>query len=143
MPDMTNPGTPSPDWSRPPRLIHLLLALAITIQLFLGSFMRSPHPGRPDSAGFEAHENLGATILFLIILHWTWSCTHPDEGLRHLSQPVPQQCRGGTDFVRHKRADTDRVPLDELQPAGAVATMVLAPPANVLATDSRMASWSA
>lgn len=81
---MTPPQIPSPNWSRPLRLIHLLLAIAVTVQLFLGSFMHSPHPGRPDSAGFIAHEILGATILVLVVLHWIWSCTHPGEGLRHL-----------------------------------------------------------
>lgn len=81
---MTTPEAKTSYWSRPLRLIHLLLALAVTSQLFLGSFMRSPHPGRPDSASFEAHEILGATILVLIIVHWIWSCTHPNEGVRHL-----------------------------------------------------------
>ncbi len=80
----TTSESTSPAWSRPLRLIHLLLVIAVTVQLFLGSFMRSPHPGRPDSAGFEAHEILGGTILVLIILHWIWSCTHPHEGLRRL-----------------------------------------------------------
>ncbi|MGH7747830.1 MAG: cytochrome b/b6 domain-containing protein, partial [Candidatus Dormibacteria bacterium] len=50
-------------WSRPLRLLHLLLAVVVTAQLFIGSFMRSPHPGRPDTFGFETHEILGATIL--------------------------------------------------------------------------------
>lgn len=71
-------------WSRPLKTIHFLLAAAVTAQLFVGSFMRSPHPGRPDTFGFETHEVLGAAILVLIILHWLWSCTHPNEGLRHL-----------------------------------------------------------
>ncbi|MGH8398540.1 MAG: cytochrome b/b6 domain-containing protein [Gammaproteobacteria bacterium] len=71
-------------WSRSLRLIHLLLAIGVTAQLFIGSFMHSPHPGHPDTLGFEIHEILGATILVLIILHWLWSLTHPNEGLRHL-----------------------------------------------------------
>lgn len=81
---MTTPEPSLQRWSRPLRLVHLLLALAVTIQLFLGSFMRSPHPGRLDSVGFLAHEILGATILVLVALHWVWSCTHPSEGLGHL-----------------------------------------------------------
>lgn len=71
-------------WSRPLRTIHLLLAVAVTAQLFIGSFMRDPHPGQPDSFGFMCHEVIGASILMLIIVHWTWTLTHPDEGLRHL-----------------------------------------------------------
>lgn len=71
-------------WSRPLRLLHLLLAIGVTAQLFIGSFMRSPHSGHPDSFGFKIHEILGFTILALIILHWLWSFTHPNEGLRHL-----------------------------------------------------------
>ncbi|MGB9429498.1 MAG: cytochrome b/b6 domain-containing protein [Gammaproteobacteria bacterium] len=81
---MSDQGTATVHWSRPLRLIHLLLAIAVTAQLFIGSFMHSPHSGRPDTFGFETHEILGATILALIILHWLWSCTHPHEGLRHL-----------------------------------------------------------
>lgn len=71
-------------WSTPLRLLHLLLAVAVTTQLFIGSFMRSPHTGRPDTFGFETHEILGFTILALILLHWLWSFTHPQEGLGHL-----------------------------------------------------------
>ncbi|MGH8279204.1 MAG: cytochrome b/b6 domain-containing protein [Gammaproteobacteria bacterium] len=71
-------------WSRPLRTIHLLLAIAVTAQLFIGSFMRSPHPHRPDTFGFMSHEVLGATILVLIAVHWLWSFTHPQEGLHHL-----------------------------------------------------------
>ncbi len=66
------------------RLLHLLLAIAVTAQLFIGSFMRSPHASRPDSFGFESHEILGFTILTLLLLHWLWSATHPHEGLHHL-----------------------------------------------------------
>lgn len=75
---------PAAQWSRPLRLIHLLLAAAVSTQLFIGSFMRSPHPGRPDTFGFMSHEVIGAIILALIIVHWLWSFTHPHEGLRHL-----------------------------------------------------------
>jgi cytochrome b561 len=74
----------SGQWSRPLRLLHLLLAIAVTLQLCIGSLMRSPHQGRPDTFGFEAHEVLGFTVLALILLHWLWSVTHPNEGLRHL-----------------------------------------------------------
>lgn len=71
-------------WSRPLRLLHLLLATAVTAQLFIGSFMHGPHHGRPDTYGFEVHEILGFTILVLVVLHWLWSFSHPHEGLRHL-----------------------------------------------------------
>ena len=81
---MANEEIPTSRWSRPLRAIHLLLAIAVTAQLFIGSFMRSPHAGRPDTFGFETHEFLGFAILALILLHWIWSATHPNEGLRHL-----------------------------------------------------------
>jgi len=71
-------------WSRPLRLLHLLLAIGVTVQLSIGSFMHSPRQGRPDSFGFETHEILGLTLLALVVLHWLWSLTHPNEGLRHL-----------------------------------------------------------
>lgn len=75
---------PTGQWSRSLRLLHLLLAITVTAQLFIGSFMYSPHHGRPDTFGFEMHEILGFTILALILLHWLWSFIHPNEGLRHL-----------------------------------------------------------
>lgn len=77
-------NTTTMQWSRPLRAIHLLLAIAVTAQLFVGSFMRSPHPGRPDTFGFLSHEVIGAGILVLVVLHWLWSLTHPAEGIGHL-----------------------------------------------------------
>lgn len=71
-------------WSRPLRIIHLLLALAVTAQLFVGSFMRGPHPARPDSFGFASHEVLGTAILLLVVAHWLWILAHPAEGWRGL-----------------------------------------------------------
>lgn len=81
---MAATGHTAAQWSRPLRTIHLLLAAAVTAQLFIGSFMRSPHPGRPDTFGFMSHEVIGAIILALIIVHWLWTFTHPNEGIRHL-----------------------------------------------------------
>ena len=81
---MTDVQMPDAQWSRPLRLIHLLLAAAVTAQLFIGSFMRSPHPGRADTFGFVTHEVMGAIILALIVAHWLWTFTHPREGIRHL-----------------------------------------------------------
>lgn len=81
---MSVPENPAGQWSRPLRVIHLSLAIAVSAQLFIGSFMRSPHTGRPDTFGFMSHEVIGAIILALVILHWLWSFTHPREGLGHL-----------------------------------------------------------
>ena len=78
------PENPAGQWSRPLRVMHLLLAIAVSAQLFIGSFMRSPHTGRADTFGFMSHEVIGAIILGLVILHWLWSFTHPREGLSHL-----------------------------------------------------------
>lgn len=71
-------------WSGPLRTLHLLLAIAVTAQLFIGAFMRDPRPGRADSFGFMCHEVIGASILALLILHWGWTLAHPNEGIRHL-----------------------------------------------------------
>ncbi len=79
-PQENHPGR----WSRPLRLLHLLLAISVTAQLILGGVMDGPRPGRPESASFEIHEVLGFSILALIILHWWWSFTHPAEGVHHL-----------------------------------------------------------
>ena len=77
-------ATDSNAWSRPLRIIHALLAAAVTAQLIVGSLMRHPHPGRPDTVSFISHEILGALILVLVIVHWAWSIRHPGEGRRHL-----------------------------------------------------------
>lgn len=98
---MTSIPDPSPTWSRPLKLVHLLLATAVTIQLFLGSFMRSPHPAQADSAGFLAHEILGAIILVLVLAHWAWSSTHPAEGLRRLFPWTRRGLRNVYADVRH------------------------------------------
>lgn len=71
-------------WSLPLRIIHALLAAAVSAQLLVGSLMRSPHPGRADTFGFMTHELLGALILVLVVVHWGWSIGHPGEGLKHL-----------------------------------------------------------
>lgn len=75
---------PSPEWSRTAKILHLLLALLVTLQLFVGSFMRSPHARQPDSFGFISHEILGAAIVCVLIAFWCWACARPEAGVRHL-----------------------------------------------------------
>ncbi len=74
---------PPTQWSKSLRAIHLLLAIAVTAQLLVGSLMHSPEPGEPDSLGFLSHEVIGTLALVLLVIHWFWSVTHPDEGIRH------------------------------------------------------------
>jgi cytochrome b561 len=104
---MATPEFPVTKWSRPLRLIHFLLAATVTAQLFIGSFMRSPRPGRPDSFGFMSHEAIGATILALVAVHWLWSFSHPDEGIRHLFPWTRTGMRNIVDelrqAIRHRR----------------------------------------
>lgn len=61
-------------YSRPIRILHLLLAAGITAQLALSLVMEVPKPGRTLDAfqafAFEAHENLGVALLAVLMLHW-------------------------------------------------------------------------
>lgn len=72
------------EWSRSTKVLHLLLAVTVTLQLFIGSFMRSPHPQQPDSLGFRAHEVLGSVVLAVLVAFWVWAWARPEAGVRHL-----------------------------------------------------------
>lgn len=65
---------PAPDLLT--RLLHLGLAVGVTLQLLLSAVMERPRPGaaRPEFelAAFEAHEFLGLASLVLILAWFLW-----------------------------------------------------------------------
>lgn len=56
------------------RVLHLLLALGVPIQMALAEMMRVPRPGRTVSAleawSFTAHEVVGLALLAVLVAHW-------------------------------------------------------------------------
>jgi cytochrome b561 len=58
------------------RLLHLLLAVGVCLQLLLSTFMQQPEPGAIQTAlgglGFQLHEVLGLTLLPSILGWFLW-----------------------------------------------------------------------
>jgi len=73
----------SPEPTLTTRLLHLGLAVGVTLQLLLSTFMERPRPGisRPslDAAGFELHETVGLLLLPLIMAWFVWLFTRQRE----------------------------------------------------------------
>lgn len=55
------------------RLLHLLLAPGIALQLAVSSLMTHPKPGRPGDLFYALHEGLGVFLLGVLLLHWGWA----------------------------------------------------------------------
>jgi cytochrome b561 len=75
-------------WSIQTRLLHLGLALTVTLQLAVSLVMEAPdHEDASEVAlaAFEAHEFIGMAALLVVALHWLWSlASRADGGLSHL-----------------------------------------------------------
>ena len=99
----TNPSLTS-------RLLHLLLATGVTLQLLLSTFMERPEPGvvhAPLEAwGFEFHEIIGLTLLPSILGWFLWLLLR-----RH--EPLPRHLFGWLTSERHKVMQALRVALSE------------------------------
>lgn len=56
------------------RVLHWLLAAAISLQMLLSLVMRPPHPGRVHTAfenlTYDAHRYVGVAVLAIVVLHW-------------------------------------------------------------------------
>lgn len=75
-------------WDNKTKLLHLGLALVVTIELFNSLIMQEPKPGRPvtgiGGAMFELHEWAGMAALLIVFAHWVWSIWGVGgSGLRH------------------------------------------------------------
>ncbi|MHB8454555.1 MAG: cytochrome b/b6 domain-containing protein [Acidiferrobacterales bacterium] len=76
-------------WDRPTRVLHLGLAVTVTVQLLVSLFMTPP--GKSEShtaltqAGFVVHKWLGMAALIIVLGHWAWTTgKYGKAGLRHL-----------------------------------------------------------
>ena len=75
-------------WSFPTRLLHMAMALAVSLQLLLSLVMVPPdeeHASTIARLAYEAHQWVGLTAVVVVILHWLWSTiSRQDGGLAHL-----------------------------------------------------------
>ncbi len=70
-------------WSRATRLLHMGMALTVSLQLGISLLMAAPDAENASKfahAAFEAHEVVGMTALFIILAHWFWSLTNQSDG---------------------------------------------------------------
>lgn len=61
-----------PDWSWTTRLLHFLLALSVTHQLFISLVMVVPQDNRPGDILFSFHQNVGLATFAIILTYWSW-----------------------------------------------------------------------
>jgi len=75
-------------WSIQTRLLHMGMALTVSLQLFVSLVMEAPDEEDATAlakAAFEAHEVIGMAAVAIVLLHWLWSMSRKsDEGLNHL-----------------------------------------------------------
>lgn len=73
----------------PTKLLHGVLALGVTFQLFVSLIMQVPRPGRTPAAmgllWFHMHEWIGLATVAVIAVHWIYSASFAaDAGFAHL-----------------------------------------------------------
>ena len=61
-------------YGRVTRVLHLLIAIGISLQLLLSLVMEAPRPGHGvgglEAFTFEAHEFVGIAVLAILVVHW-------------------------------------------------------------------------
>lgn len=75
-------------YSQPLRILHLLLAVGISVQLLLSLVMEVPKPGRPINAFtdflYVIHANVGVVVLVILVAHWLlFVLGHARFGIAH------------------------------------------------------------
>lgn len=75
-------------WSLPTRLLHMGMALTISLQLLISLIMEAPDESDASAlaqAAFEAHEVVGMAALLVVVLHWLWNfSSQASGGMSHL-----------------------------------------------------------
>lgn len=82
-------------WDTPTRLLHLGLAITVTLQLLVSLVMRAPGP-REHSAlevlGYQIHRYVGLAAFAVVLAHWIWSgTTHGRAAVRNLFPALPDK----------------------------------------------------
>ncbi|MDR3438652.1 cytochrome b/b6 domain-containing protein [Telmatospirillum sp.] len=55
------------------RLLHVTIAIGITVQMLVSLVMVYPKPGRLPNEWFAIHETLGVVLCGVLATHWLWS----------------------------------------------------------------------
>jgi cytochrome b561 len=100
------------------RLLHLLIAVGITLELLSSLFMKTPRPGRVltplQSLGYEIHQWVGMAVLVALALHWTvFAAGHAHKGIGHFfpwfsRSRMTEIAREVRELLRFRIADPDR-----------------------------------
>jgi len=70
-------------WSIQTRLLHMGLALTVTLQLLVSLVMEAPDEEDASAlaqAAFEAHEFIGIAAVAIVLAHWLWSLSSQHDG---------------------------------------------------------------
>ena len=125
-------------YSLPIRVLHVLFALGISLQLLLSTVMRQPRPGRVRSAyealTFAVHEYVGLAVLAVLIAHWVLCVLgHAPRGLAHFFPWFSRERRARLaaevgDLLRLRLAEPERqdAAAGALQGLGLVIASLLA-----------------
>lgn len=77
-------------WSFGIRMLHAALVVTVTLQLILSQIMAPPGEGAGGSVlAFRLHAFFGMATLLLALVHWWWSWTGRDGGLKTLFPWAP------------------------------------------------------
>lgn len=55
------------------RILHLCVALGVSLQMITSLVMIYPKPGRLPNQWYEVHEGLGIGLLGIVSVHWLWA----------------------------------------------------------------------
>jgi cytochrome b561 len=144
-------------------LLHLALALGVSLQLLLSTFMQRPRPGdvrtASESLGFSGHEIIGLSLLPLIIswfLWVAWRRGEPDlpalfpwlraDGRRELAQALRRALAAAAQ--RRLAADSEIRPLVRtVHGLGALCALFMAASGALLwwgmAPSGALSDWAA
>ena len=70
-------------WSIQTRLLHMGMAITVSLQLFVSLVMEAPDEKDASDlaqAAFEVHEVIGMAALLIVVLHWLWSLSSQADG---------------------------------------------------------------
>jgi hypothetical protein len=54
------------------RVLHLLVAAGVTMQMLISQVMVYPKPGRLPNSWYEIHETVGIGLLAAVSIYWLW-----------------------------------------------------------------------
>lgn len=55
------------------RILHLLVAAGVTVQMLTSLVLVHPKPGRLPNSWYEVHEVIGITLVLVVSVYWLWA----------------------------------------------------------------------